>query len=421
MVKDPSLAVETGVVMLPSSETPPLVDVVVPVYRGYVETTTCLKSVLANANQQLFELVIVDDCSPDPVISSYLDSLSNTGQATVLRNSTNLGFVASVNRGMALHPERDVVLLNSDTEVANDWLDRLRKCAYAAPDIGTVTPFSNNATICSYPYEGWPEGIPGGLGLAGLDKLCAETNAGQSVDLPTAVGFCMYIRRACLDAVGLFDVERFGRGYGEENDFCLRATTAGWRHKLAGDVFVYHEGGVSFSDERAGLQARAMARLLEIHPDYLERVRGFLAEDPAAPLRDAIDMARVGQGSAEARHVVAEQKRKQLHVYGENRWEATLVGLREALGTVSALERGLAHAERLVGERDSEIAKLTEALARVEALAVERGTALDQTNLSLQKVTQTMQHVESQLAYIKSTRVWRLISKLRKLSRHTVG
>src|SRR5439155_9965202 len=137
-------------------------------------------------------------------------------------NDRNLGFVQSVNRGMALHPDRDVVLLNSDTEVANDWLDRLARAAYSDANVATATPFSNNATICSYPFEGWTGGVPGMLGLAGLDRLFASTNAGRLVDMPTAVGFCMCIRRACLDQVGLFDAARFGRGDGEENDFSLR-------------------------------------------------------------------------------------------------------------------------------------------------------------------------------------------------------
>src|SRR4030095_3392247 len=132
---------------------------------------------------------------------------------TLLRNAENLGFVRTVNRGMSLHPERDVVLLNSDTEVANDWLARFRAAAYPAADIATVTPLSNNATICSYPFEGWTGGMPGKLGLAVLDALFAKANRGARVDIPTAVGFCMYIRRDALERVGLFDAEAFPRGY----------------------------------------------------------------------------------------------------------------------------------------------------------------------------------------------------------------
>ena len=123
----------------------------------------------------------------------------------------------------------DVVLLNSDTEVPLGWLRRLTAQAYAHPRIATVSPLSNNATICSYP------GNAGGLipfehTLDEIDQACRTVNAGRWVDAPTTVGFCMYIRRKALREVGAFDAERFNVGYGEENDFCLRATALGWRH-----------------------------------------------------------------------------------------------------------------------------------------------------------------------------------------------
>src|SRR5262249_31632988 len=205
----------------------------------------------------------------------------------------NLGFVRSVNRGMQLHGDRDVVLLNSDTEVANDWLDRLHAAAYSDGKVATVTPFSNNATVCSYPFEGWGGGVPGGLGLAALDRLFASTNAKKTVDLPTAVGFCMYIRSDALTQLGLFDAERFGRGYGEEKDFCRRAGKAGWRNLLAGDVFIFHEGSVSFSEERIALSQASAKALFEVHPDYPQVVHEFLVRDPPLALRAAIDNARV--------------------------------------------------------------------------------------------------------------------------------
>src|SRR5436190_17499470 len=205
-----------------------MIDVIIPVYKGLSQTRRCVESVLANRQATPFEIVAVDDASPEPDITSYLDELAAARQVTLLRNHRNLGFVQSVNRGMALHTDRDVVLLNSDTEVANDWLDRMMAAAQSAEDVATVTPFSNNATICSYPYEGWPGGVPGTLGLAALDRAAAHANAGRRASIPTAIGFCMLVRRACLARIGAFDAESFGRGYGEENDFCMRAAAAGW-------------------------------------------------------------------------------------------------------------------------------------------------------------------------------------------------
>jgi GT2 family glycosyltransferase len=293
----------------PRGEGQPLrpVDIVVPAFRSELATRRCLDSVLASQCRTAHEIVVINDCSPEPDLTDWLRARAAGGAFTLLQNPVNLGFVATANRGMRLHPDRDVVLLNSDTEVANDWLDRLAACAYRSAEVATVTPFSNNATICSYPFEGWAGGVPGHLGLAALDALFARTNAGGSVELPTAVGFCMYVRRDCIDRVGLFDEARFGRGYGEENDFCMRASALGLRHLLAADVFVFHEGNVSFGDDRLALQRSAMAALLAAHPHYLETVQEFLRRDPVQPWRDAIDRARAAMGGPEQAAVEAER------------------------------------------------------------------------------------------------------------------
>ena len=357
-----------------------MIDVIIPIYRGLQQTRRCVDSVLRSNQAVAFEVVAVDDASPDPDIARYLDQLSGDGRITLVRNETNCGFVQSVNRGMSLHPDRDVVLLNSDTEVANDWLDRLFRSAYAYPDIGTVTPFSNNATICSYPFEGWAGSVPGMLGLVELDRLFASTNAGRTVDLPTAVGFCMCIRRACLDQVGPFDAERFGRGYGEENDFCLRAAAAGWRNVLAGDVFVYHEGAVSFSGERLALLETAGKLLADLYPDYLRKVREHIRRDPAGTLRAAVDDARIALRTEELHHVVAERVEErallkarlaEAEIYAEER-EPLIVKLRG----------GLAHAETLLAERDAEIARLRAGLSYAETLAFDRARELEELQKS---------------------------------------
>src|SRR4029079_14517531 len=86
-----------------------------------------------------------------PVIGAKLRELAQRKLITLLVNDVNRGFVHSANRGMALHPARDVILLNADTEVFGDWIDRLRAAIYAADDVATATPWSNAVTILSYP------------------------------------------------------------------------------------------------------------------------------------------------------------------------------------------------------------------------------------------------------------------------------
>ena len=266
------------------------VDVIVPVYRDLSLTRQCIQSVLSASQATRYELVVVDDCSPETDLKGYLASLRDLPFVTLIENERNLGFAASVNVGMSLHPERDVVLLNSDPEVANDWLDRLRACALSRREIGTVTPFSNNATICSYPDFCRENDLPPGVVLADLDRIFRRVNAGKAVTIPTAVGFCMYIKRACLDAVGLFDAGRFENGYGEENDFSMHAENKGWSNVLCADTFVFHKGGASFQAGRAELQSRAGEVLRAIHPDYDEKVRRFIMRDPVGELRQAVDI-----------------------------------------------------------------------------------------------------------------------------------
>jgi GT2 family glycosyltransferase/2-polyprenyl-3-methyl-5-hydroxy-6-metoxy-1,4-benzoquinol methylase/glycosyltransferase involved in cell wall biosynthesis len=277
-----------------SAELTASVDVIVPVYRGLEETRACLESVLASTPKTPFRLLVVNDASPEPEITAYLRDLRQRDDRVILlENPSNLGFVASVNRAMEESGDRDVVLLNSDTEVAGDWLDRLRGAAASDRRAATVTPFSNSAEICSYPRFCADNPLPEGLDTAALDRLFAAANGGRAIEIPTAVGFCMYIRRSCLAAIGLFDTERFGRGYGEENDFCMRARKAGWHHLLAMDVFVRHAGGVSFGEEKASRVRRAQELLARLYPEYHGLVHDHLAADPAQSGRLAVDVARL--------------------------------------------------------------------------------------------------------------------------------
>ncbi len=291
---------------LPATLAPPppprgrTVDVVIPVYKGVEETRACLESLLGAANREPFELIVINDRSPEPALTEWLREASATAAFTLLENETNLGFVATVNRGMALHPDRDVILLNSDTAVAEGWLDRLVRAAYSHPRIGTVTPLSNNATICSYPRFCEENPLPPNTGFQELDRLAAEVNSGRVIDIPTAVGFCMYIRRECLHAAGLFDVETFGKGYGEENDFSLRAAANGWRNILATDIFVYHLGSVSFAQSAVQAREQGVRAIGNRYPGYLAQVARHVSRDPALPYRFALTAARFRNSSLPA-------------------------------------------------------------------------------------------------------------------------
>jgi GT2 family glycosyltransferase/glycosyltransferase involved in cell wall biosynthesis len=267
-----------------------LVDIIIPVYGGVTETLACLQSVRANCPPNA-RIVVVDDASPEPALVQHLDGLAAQGQIQLLRHATNKGFVGAVNAGMALHPTRDVVLLNSDTVVFGAWLQRLRWAAYAAAAVGTVTPWSNAGSVASYPSVA-EQSVTVPQAQA-LDTAAARLHAGRRAALPVGVGFCLYIRRDCLEATGAFDEAVFGLGYGEETDFCLRARALGYTHSLAADVYVYHAGGLSFAGKRGALLARSQ-RLVELrHPGYDRSIQQFLKQDPLQSLRRSLDEQRL--------------------------------------------------------------------------------------------------------------------------------
>jgi GT2 family glycosyltransferase len=288
-------AQEWEAVLRPPGQAEPDVVVVVPVYRGFAETLRCLYSVLTSPVKTPYRLIVVDDASPEPEISAELRRLASRGLFELVVNAENGGFVKSVNRGMRLAGGRDVVLLNSDAEVYGDWLDRLRSAAWRSPRCGTVTPLTNSGTIASYPRFVRDNASALEVDGAALDRLAAEALQGETVEMPTCVGFCVYLRHDCLAEVGLFDEKAFGFGYGEENDFSLRAAARGWSNELAADVFVRHHGSTSFGETAAARQRIGLEVLHARYPDYGRVVARHISEDPAGPLRRRLDLARLQQ------------------------------------------------------------------------------------------------------------------------------
>lgn len=280
------------------------IDVVIPVYDAPADLARCVDSVLAHTTGD-YRLILIDDASPDPAIAAYFATLAarSPPNLTLLRNDANLGFTGTANRGLR-EGRGDVVLLNSDTIVTHGWLDALARCAASDPTIGTITPFSNNAEICSFPHlcdnHRWPDNADPEPVRAALARAAVPSYP----ELPTGVGFCLYVRRSLVDAIGVFDAA-FGRGYGEENDFCMRAAAAGYRNVLCDDAFVLHTGERSFKGEKSELGVRNMALLLQRHPRYLDLVRDFIARDPIRPLRLAAEsQLAITSGTPGVLHVI---------------------------------------------------------------------------------------------------------------------
>ena len=291
------------------------VNIVVPVYRDVSLTRRCLDSLDASGLPLDCRVTLIDDASPEDGMADMLKTFVEARlfsaplvvEYELLRNAENLGFVASANRGMAHCPEHDVVLLNSDTEVPPGWLQRLRAAAYRRKDIGTVTPFSNCGSLASYPVPNAENAMPAGSSLERLDRYFQTANADLTVDVPIGVGFCLFIRRDCLDDTGSFDEIAFNKGYGEENDFCLRAAKRGWAHVLAANCFVFHKGRGSFGREKDELVRQAYVFLSERYPNYPVLLQNHFSDDPARLCRLRVDFLRLADRSDEICLVVGAE------------------------------------------------------------------------------------------------------------------
>jgi GT2 family glycosyltransferase/glycosyltransferase involved in cell wall biosynthesis len=289
----------------------PPVSVVIPVYNAPEAVEACLTSVLRNTGTAV-EIVVIDDASTDPRVAKVLDRFSAKPSVRIVSNRENMGFTATANRGF-VEVEGDVILLNSDTEVPPRWVERLRLAAYSDATIATVTPLTNGAGAFSAPSMPGPNILPSNTTVDVIGRLVARSSALSTVDTPTASGFCMYIKRAVLDGVGVFDVANFPRGYGEENDFSMRASATGWNHVVDASTYVLHARASSFGAERESLSQQGMETMDRLHPGYRKAVAAFIesVEMDAARMKlgEALDMvSKPGRGRPRVLYV--------LHDYG---------------------------------------------------------------------------------------------------------
>ena len=230
-----------------------MVDIIIPIYNAFEYVQRCIESVYRNTNQS-YNLFLINDCSSDDRVFSFLEQLRHESrppqlkQLIIIHNQENEGFVKSVNKGLLLS-ENHVILLNSDTEVPPNWSIRLLSPILLTNNIASVTPFSNSATICSFPniFENNP--LPFGMNVDEVDGIFKKYSSNEPIEIPTGVGFCMAMSRNALKGIGYLDDQTFGKGYGEENDWCRRAIKVGFKNVLIPTLFVYHKDGMSFNED----------------------------------------------------------------------------------------------------------------------------------------------------------------------------
>jgi GT2 family glycosyltransferase len=292
---------------VPALSAAPGFCVILPVYQAFDLVQACLDR-LARHTDLPWRLILLDDASPDPRIAPFLRAFAEgrpAGQVTLVHNDRNLGFIGTVNRGLALARQQGpdgapVVLLNSDALVPPGWASRLLAPMLADPDtVASVTPMSNDAELACVPAICARHDLAPGEAEA-IDRAAAALPAGQGLaEAPTGVGFCMALNPRFLDREPRLD-PAFGRGYGEEVDWCQKVAAWGGRHLYQPRLFVEHHGGGSFgSEEKRRLLQKNGALISARHPRFDAEVQQFLAEDPLLTPRLALGLALAAHRAAQ--------------------------------------------------------------------------------------------------------------------------
>ena len=268
------------------------VTVIVPIYNGSDHLRELFPSLEKNTSKRV-KILLIDDCSSEKKTKDLIREYSERNRNwEASRNNTNLGFVGSINRGMSLVKTDLAVWLNSDTIVPSKWLERLTEPFCQDPYLATATPFTNSGVTFSYPVFAKDNELK--FSLEEIDKAFGRIqslNDGLD-DTYSGTGFCMAVNMKAWNEVGELDEVSFGKGYGEENDWCFRALQNGYRHKIVPDLFVEHRHGGTFeSEEKQKLQEEHAKVLLQRYPKLMnETIPTFLKEDPWKKYRALADL-----------------------------------------------------------------------------------------------------------------------------------
>jgi GT2 family glycosyltransferase len=214
-------------------------DIVIPVYNSPRQVRACVESLLNTIQNDIYRMIVINDSS-DGFTSRYLRTLKNI---ELVENKSNLGFLESANKGLLFSRSEYVCLLNSDIiGIDARWLDKMIFYADRNPEVGLISPLSNEAVNLSLKMHP-------GADINLMSDLVNKFSKAKYPDAVTIIGSCLLVRRSLIDKIGAFD-ESFGKGYCEESDYHYKAREAGFSCKIADNIFIYHEGEASFSGER---------------------------------------------------------------------------------------------------------------------------------------------------------------------------
>lgn len=248
----------------------------IPVYGESDELIQCINSVILYTPPDV-KIYICDDASPDRPTEEFLKSKGLlTSNIIFHRREFNLGFLGNCNEFFKYVSDTNVILVNSDVTVSVGWFQAMMQPLTTRTNVATVTAMTNSGSIASVVLgkEALPELTENQL--FELNERITLNEQPENARIPVGVGHCILITSEALEIVGYFDTI-FNPGYGEEVDFCIRATKYGFVNYLANTV-VLHAGSVTFGKKSIQLRENHDLLLNKKHPGYLDLIKNFTPE-----------------------------------------------------------------------------------------------------------------------------------------------
>ena len=249
------------------------VQIIIPVYNALQEVQKCFESLRNSCNFEELAITFIDDHSESET-RNWLQQLSTElANVVVIRNLRNRGFTKTVNRGLRHLTRKYVLILNSDTQISTRAIEQLVNAVEISENVAGAGPLSNAASWQSVPMlfdenkQFKINSLPKGTSLASYAQKISDLIDPKYPEVPLLNGFCMLFRASSLAQVGLLDEKNFPKGYGEENDLCIRLIDEGFKLVIADDSYVFHSKSASYGH-------KTRLKLSELSGKKLEKKHG---------------------------------------------------------------------------------------------------------------------------------------------------
>lgn len=211
-----------------------LTSIVIASLNSLSKTKRCIETILARRESGFpIELIVIDNGSTD----GSAEWLAEQSEIKFIRNEENLGAPRARNQGLALARGEWVAFFDNDVYVTQKWLSKALYHGFVDPEVGAVCLVANRASKHQQvPYEG--DSTERSIELFAAERSAKLHRRGQETDLFTSFG--IVVRREAIEKIGGFD-EAFSPWGFEDDDYSLRLRLAGYRSRVALDVFVYHD------------------------------------------------------------------------------------------------------------------------------------------------------------------------------------